>query len=181
MRLRQIDAVLHLDGVDVGVGADREGDVERVAAVVAAGRLHVDHVVDADDARLDRLRHRGFDHLGAGARIVGRDCTCGGTMSGNCAIGIDASAIRPASVMTTDTSRGRSMKIAESMGQACGLTSVACTTWPGRTLCMPSVMTFSPAFRPLLTDALVPGATPTSMRRTSTLLSLSTTSTNGPA
>ena len=48
LRLGQADAVLHVDGVDVGVGADREGDGERVAAVVAAGRLHVEHVVDAD-------------------------------------------------------------------------------------------------------------------------------------
>ena len=34
---------------------------ERVAAVVAADALHVDHLVDADDLRLDRLRDRRVD------------------------------------------------------------------------------------------------------------------------
>ena len=44
-------------------------------------------------------------------------CTCGGTMSGNWAIGSAVSAIRPASVMTiemTSDRRGRSMKVEDS-------------------------------------------------------------------
>ena len=93
LRLGEADAVLHLDGVEIGIGADREGDGERVAAVVAAGRLHVEHLVDADDLRLDRLRDRRLHHLGAGARRSWPFTSiCGGTMSGNCAIGICVSA-----------------------------------------------------------------------------------------
>ena len=53
-------------------------------------------------------------------------------MSGNCAIGIAESAIRPASVMTiemTMAKRGRSMKMPEIIGQAAGgAVSVASTT-----------------------------------------------------
>jgi len=44
--------------------------------------------------------------------------TCGGTISGNCATGIWKIAMKPASVMTIDTtkaSRGRSMKMPEIM------------------------------------------------------------------
>src|SRR5918994_3234749 len=47
-----------------------EGDVQRVAAVGAAGRLHVEHVVDAVDLLLDRLGDALFDHLGARPRIA---------------------------------------------------------------------------------------------------------------
>ena len=154
LRLGEPNPVLHQHVVDVGIGADREGDAEGVAAVVAAGRFHVEHLVDADDAGLDRLRHDGFDDFCARARIGRRHLTCGGTMFGNWAIGIAVSAISPASVMTTEmttASRGRSMKTLDSMAHAPDLTSVACTTCPGRTFCMPSVMTFSPALRPLVT------------------------------
>ena len=63
-------AVLHVDGVDVGVGAQRERDVEGVAAVGTAGGLIVERVVDAVDLLLDRLRDRGLDHFGVGARVV---------------------------------------------------------------------------------------------------------------
>ena len=63
------DPVLHVDGGDVGIGADGEGDGQPVGAVGAARRLHVEHVVDADDAALDRLRDGGLDHVGAGARV----------------------------------------------------------------------------------------------------------------
>jgi hypothetical protein len=49
---------------------------------------------------------------------VAVNVTCGGTMSGNCAIGIAVIAMRPASVMTmamTKASRGRSMKMPENI------------------------------------------------------------------
>jgi hypothetical protein len=70
LRTGEAGAVLHIDGVDVGIGAESEGDVERVAAVGAARRLIVNRVIDAVDLLLDRLRHRGLDHLGVGAGIV---------------------------------------------------------------------------------------------------------------
>ncbi len=58
-------------------------------------------------------------------------------MSGNCAMGIWVSATRPAMVMTTDmtmASRGRSMKIPDSIAYVPDPASAACTTCPGRTL-----------------------------------------------
>ena len=61
--------VVDVDGVDVRIGAELEGPGERVAAVVAADALHVDHLVDAHDLRLDGLCDRGFHHLGRGAGI----------------------------------------------------------------------------------------------------------------
>ena len=73
LRHGQGDAVLHVDRVDVGVGADLEADGQRVAAVVARGRLHVERLVDAHDLRLDRLRHGLLDHGGPGARVARGD------------------------------------------------------------------------------------------------------------
>ena len=52
-----------------GLVPTSNADGEVVAAVVAAGRLHVDHLVDADDLRLERLGDRGLDHRGGGAGI----------------------------------------------------------------------------------------------------------------
>src|SRR5580700_7846581 len=60
-------------GVDVGIAAEHKADGEVVAAVIAARRTHVDHLVDADDLRLDRLRERRFDDGGGGAGKGGRD------------------------------------------------------------------------------------------------------------
>ena len=57
-------------------------------------------------------------------------------MSGNCAIGIAVMAMTPASVMTmamTMANRGRSMKMPENIGCQFPGTTVAATTWPGRT------------------------------------------------
>ena len=70
LRQRQRDPVLHVDCVDVGIGADGEADRQGVAAVVARGRLHVERLVDAHDLGLDRLRHGLLDHRGASARIA---------------------------------------------------------------------------------------------------------------
>ena len=42
--------------------------VKRIAAVVAADALHVDHLVDADDLGLDRLRDRRVDDRGGWRR-----------------------------------------------------------------------------------------------------------------
>ena len=60
-------------GVDVGIAAEHKADGEVVAAVIAARRTHVDHLVDADDLRLDRLGDAQFDDGGGGAGIGGRD------------------------------------------------------------------------------------------------------------
>ena len=51
LRHRQLHPVVDVDGVDVRVGADGETDGERVAAVIAGGRLHVERLVDAHDLR----------------------------------------------------------------------------------------------------------------------------------
>ncbi len=69
MRDRKARAVLHVDGVDVRIGAQREGHGQDVAAVRGAGGLVIERVVDAVDLLLDRLRHRRLDHLGIGAGI----------------------------------------------------------------------------------------------------------------
>ena len=61
MGLSEIDPVLDVDRVDVRIAADREADGQRVAAVIAAGRSHVDRFVDAVDLGLDRLGDARFD------------------------------------------------------------------------------------------------------------------------
>ena len=71
--LRELHAVLYVDGVDVWVGADGKCDGQGVTAIVAAGRLHVEHVVDAYDAGFDRLRHCGLNHLCACTSVTGGD------------------------------------------------------------------------------------------------------------
>ena len=76
-RLRQLgervgDAVLHQNLVHVRVGADLERHRQRVGAVIGAGRLHVEHALDAVDLQLDRQCHGVDDGLRAGARVAGR-------------------------------------------------------------------------------------------------------------
>ena len=73
LRKRHLNAVVHVDGVDVGVGAKLERDGQRVAAIVAADALHVDRFIDADDLSLDRLGYRCIDNGGGGAGIIRRD------------------------------------------------------------------------------------------------------------
>src|SRR5258707_7322088 len=88
--------------------------------------------------------------------------TCGGTISGYCAIGIDTSASAPAIVVTiamTIASRGRSTKTDDNICQprsATGGEGVARTAIPGRTLCRPSTITNSPPVRPDSTTTPVP-------------------------
>ena len=67
--------------------------------------------------RLQRLRHRRLDHRRGGARI-GRvvTCTCGGTMSGNCATGSRVSEISPAMVMMMADDDRQSRPIDEDRG-----------------------------------------------------------------
>ena len=73
LRQRHLDPVVDVDGVDVGIGAELERSGQRVAAIVAARALHVDHLVDADDLRLDDLGDGRFDHRGISAGIKRRD------------------------------------------------------------------------------------------------------------
>ena len=63
-------AVLHHHQGRVHVGADIEGDGQRVRAVVAHLRGHVEHALDAVDLLLDRRRHRVGHHRGAGPGVV---------------------------------------------------------------------------------------------------------------
>jgi hypothetical protein len=67
------DAVLHQHLGEVQVGADVERDDQAVGAVGRAGRLHVDHVLDAVHLRLDRQRHRVHHGFRAGAGVAGGD------------------------------------------------------------------------------------------------------------
>src|SRR5262249_30960618 len=143
--------VLHVDGVDVRIGAEREGDGEEVAAVRAAGRLVVERVVDAVDLLLDRLRHRGLDHLGIGARIRGvepdlRRHDVGELRDRYRSDGDDAG--------ESDDDRdheGKPRPVDEDAGEHSAQfpgTTFAATTCPGRTFCTPSTMTSSPSLRP---------------------------------
>ena len=61
-------AVIDVDRVDVRVGAEREGDGEIVAAVIAARRFHVERLIDADDLGFEGLGDRAFHHRGRGTR-----------------------------------------------------------------------------------------------------------------
>ena len=72
LRERRVDVVLHQRQRVFEVGADLEGDRQRVAAVAAAGRRHVHRPLDAVDRLLDRDADRLGHHLRAGAGIAGR-------------------------------------------------------------------------------------------------------------
>jgi hypothetical protein len=64
-----LNPVVDVDGVDIGISAELERCRQRVAAVIAAHALHVHHLVDADELRLDRLRNRPIHDHRTGARI----------------------------------------------------------------------------------------------------------------
>ena len=77
-RLRQLghrrrDAVLDEHLGEVQIGADVEGDIQRVTAIRGAGGLHVEHFFNAVDLLFDGQRHRLDERSGAGARIVRGD------------------------------------------------------------------------------------------------------------
>ena len=69
LRERRLRPVVDIDRVDVGIGAKGETDGQGVGAVIAAAALHVEHLVDAHDLRLERLGDRRLQDLGGGARI----------------------------------------------------------------------------------------------------------------
>ncbi len=67
LRQRGLNTVVDVDGVDVGIGAERKRNRQGVAAVVAAGRLHIERAVDTDHLRFQRLRDAALDHFRGGA------------------------------------------------------------------------------------------------------------------
>ena len=71
-RRRELGPVLDIDRVDIRIGAEREGDGQRVAAVGAAGRLVIERIVDAVDLLLDRLGDGRLDGFRIGAGIERR-------------------------------------------------------------------------------------------------------------
>ncbi len=73
LRQRGLHPIVDVDRIGIGVGPRQEADGQVVAAVIAARRLHVDHLVDADDLRFERLGDGGFDDGGRGAGICGAD------------------------------------------------------------------------------------------------------------
>jgi hypothetical protein len=77
LRERRLHAIVDVDRGDVGIGAKLETYREGVRAVIAARTLHVDHLVDADDLRLKRLRHGRLQHLRGGAWIDRGDLDLG--------------------------------------------------------------------------------------------------------
>ena len=77
LRERRLDAIIDVDRVDVGIGAKLKTYGEVIAPVIAARALHVDHLVDADDLRLERLRDGSFEHCGGGAGIDRGDLDLG--------------------------------------------------------------------------------------------------------
>src|SRR5262249_47626942 len=62
-------AVLHQDLRGIEIGADVEGDGERIAAVAGAGRLHINHVLDAIDLLFNRQGNGVHKRPRAGAGI----------------------------------------------------------------------------------------------------------------
>jgi hypothetical protein len=66
---RLVDAVLHINGRNVGIARRVEGDHDLARAAVGARGGHVEHPLDAVDGLLERCGHRGFDGLGVRAGV----------------------------------------------------------------------------------------------------------------
>src|SRR5262249_36933350 len=178
LRNGETGAVLHVDGVDVGIRAQREGHRQDVTTIRGAGGLVIERVVDAVDLLLDRLRHGRFDHLGIGARIARVECNLRR---------YDVRELRDRDRENRDDAGkrdddgdddGKPRPLDENAGkhQVPG-TTVVVTTWPGRTFWMPSTMTSSPSLRPSVTTTFRPCSTPVVTRRCSIFLAASTTRT----
>ena len=170
--LGQRDPVLDVHRVDVGVGAQGEGDGERVAAVIAARGLHVQHLVRADHLGLDGLGHGLLDHLGAGAGVKRGHLYLRRHDIGKLG---HRQGLEPEQPRQGDDGRdddGEPRTVDESGGDhgssPAGLSgvSVAVTTMPGRTFGIPSTMTRSPSCRPVVSEALPSKTSPIFTGRT---------------
>ena len=71
--LGSVDAVLYVDGGEVGVASDIEGGGDAADAVVGAGRGDVLHALGAVDLLLEGSGDSGFNGLGAGSGVGGGD------------------------------------------------------------------------------------------------------------
>ena len=71
LRLSQFLPVLSLHLRDVDVGSDLKRQLDRHVAVIGAGGIVVEEIIDSRQLHLDRPCHRIRDHFGAGAGIVG--------------------------------------------------------------------------------------------------------------
>ena len=76
-RSRLGQPVLHLDLIEIDIGANLEADLQRHRPVVAVDRLHVDHVLGAVDLLLNRRRDRSLDRERVGAGIDRRGLDLG--------------------------------------------------------------------------------------------------------
>jgi hypothetical protein len=68
-----VDAVLDVDGGEVGIAVEIEGSGDLADAVVVAGGGDVLHAFGAVDLLLERRSNGGFDSLSAGPGIDGDD------------------------------------------------------------------------------------------------------------
>ncbi len=149
LRLGERRAVLHVNGVNVGIGAERERDVERIAAIRAAGRLIIERVVDAVDLLLDWLRDRGLYDFGVCAGIVGRERHLRRYDVGELRNRYNKNSEKPRQRNDDRDDKGEARSIDENRGDhfasptLAGMT-VASTICPGRTFCTPSMITASP-------------------------------------
>src|SRR5208282_712100 len=75
--LSSVDAVLDVDGGQVGIASDIESGGDGADAVVAAGGGNVLHALGAVDLLLENGGDGGFDGLGAGSGINGADTDLG--------------------------------------------------------------------------------------------------------
>ncbi len=71
--LSSVDAVLDVNGGEVGIAVDIEGGRHRADAVVCAGGRNVLHAFGAVDLLLKGRGDGGLDGLGTGSGIDGRD------------------------------------------------------------------------------------------------------------
>ena len=78
LRESRLHGVVDVDRVDIGIAAQLEADGQTIGAVIPAGRLHVELVLDAVDLLFQWLGDRLFDHGSGGAGVGRRDLHLGG-------------------------------------------------------------------------------------------------------
>ena len=171
-RDRELGAVLDVDRVDVRIGAEREGDGQRIAAVGAARGLVIERMVDTVDLLLDGLRDGRLHHLRVGTRVKRREghlrrYDLRKLRHRN---GCDREDAGERNHDRNDERKPRPVdkKIGDHLSALVG-NAASCTTWPARTFCIPSTITFSPSCRPEVTTTSVAWFGPVWIRRCSTV------------